>query len=328
MTYSYIVLSIIVVTLLYDKLKKNFFFILNSFTFIFNSFFIIFILIYLQKSGYLNIDCYRGIFSETGFIFKENSHFGLISSAVIFYNSNIILEGQIKKNKNFFLANTITFTLISFLSISTSFLVTIFLLSIVLLFKNRTIKKRIFYFSIIILSILFLNIKDQCKYRSIDNLKYTIESLKEREIRESDYNYDIIVPDRALSYDVFFNSIKVSVLTLPQNLIGVGVNNYSQLFKKFVDKKLENISEVNFLNIDDASSNFTKILGEFGLFGIIFYIYLLLRLVRTDPSNSFQIFLITSIFSQSLRGVGYFTAAFIILTTALYISANDKKNKK
>ena len=177
----------------------------------------------------------------------------LSSSAVIFYNSNIILEGQIKKNKNFFLANTIIFTLISFLSISTSFLVTIFLLSIVFLFKNRAIKKRIFYFSIIILSILFLNIKDQCKYRSIDNLKYTIESLKEREIRESDYNYDIIVPDRALSYDVFFNSIKVSVLTLPQNLIGVGVNNYSQLFKKFVDKKLENISEVNFLNIDDAS---------------------------------------------------------------------------
>ena len=82
LTYSYVVLSIIVVTLLYDTLRKNFFFILNSFTFIFNSFFIIFILIYLQKSGYLNIDCYRGIFSETGFIFKENSHFGLIIKAV------------------------------------------------------------------------------------------------------------------------------------------------------------------------------------------------------------------------------------------------------
>ena len=147
-------------------------------------------------------------------------------------------------------------------------------------------------------------------------------------IVDSDYNNKILFTDRALSYNVFFNSIKIGVLTLPKNLLGVGANNYSQLFEKFVDRKLENNNEVNFLNLDDASSNFSKIIGEFGLFGLIFYIYLIFKLVRIDPSNSFQIFLITSIFSQSLRGVGYFTAAFIILATALFISANDKKNKK
>lgn len=328
LTYSYLIISIFVVILLYDYLIRNFLLILNSFTFIFNSIFIIFTIIYLQNGGYLNIDCYKGIFSETGFIFKENSHFGLISSAVIFYNTNIILEGQIKKYKNFFLVNTVIFILISFLTISTSFLVTTFLLSIFFLFKNKSLKKKFFYLLLVIVSILFLISKDQCKYRSTDNLKYTIESLKQKEIVDSDYNYKILYTERALSYDVFFNSIKIGVLTLPRNLLGVGANNYSQLFKKFVDKKLENTSEINFLNLEDASSNFSKILGEFGLFGLIFYIYLLFKLVRIDSSNSFQIFLITSIFSQSLRGVGYFTAAFIILTTALYISTNDKKNKK
>ena len=328
LTYSYLIISIFVVILLYDYLRKNFLLILNSFTFIFNSIFIIFTIVYLQNGGYLNIDCYKGIFSETGFIFEENSHFGLISSAVIFYNTNIILEGQIKKYKNFLLVNTAIFILISFLTISTSFLVTTFLLSIFFLFKNKSLKKKFFYLLLIIASILFLSTKDQCQYRSTDNLKYTIENLKEKEIVDSDYNNKILFTDRALSYNVFFNSIKIGVLTLPKNLLGVGANNYSQLFEKFVDRKLENNNEVNFLNLDDASSNFSKIIGEFGLFGLIFYIYLIFKLVRIDPSNSFQIFLITSIFSQSLRGVGYFTAAFIILTTALFISANDKKNKK
>ena len=328
LTYSYLIISIFVVILLYDYLRSNFLLILNSFTFIFNSIFIIFTIVYLQNGGYLNIDCYKGIFSETGFIFEENSHFGLISSAVIFYNTNIILEGQIKKYKNFFLVNTAIFILISFLTISTSFLVTTFLLSIFFLFKNKSPKKKFFYLLLIIASILFLSTKDQCQYRSTDNLKYTIENLKEKEIVDSDYNNKILFTDRALSYNVFFNSIKIGVLTLPKNLLGVGANNYSQLFEKFVDRKLENNNEVNFLNLDDASSNFSKIIGEFGLFGLIFYIYLIFKLVRIDPSNSFQIFLITSIFSQSLRGVGYFTAAFIILTTALFISANDKKNKK
>ena len=245
-----------------------------------------------------------------------------------------------KKYKNFFLVNTAIFILISFLTISTSFLVTTFLLSIFFLFKNKLPKKKFFYLLLIIASILFLSTKDQCQYRSTDNLKYTIENLnekgivetietlKEKEIVDSDYNNKILFTERALSYNVFFNSIKIGVLTLPKNLLGVGANNYSQLFKKFVDRKLDNNNEVNFLNLDDASSNFSKIIGEFGLFGLIFYIYLIFKLVRIDPSNSFQIFLITSIFSQSLRGVGYFTAAFIILTTALFISANDKKNKK
>jgi len=42
----------------------------------------------------------------------------------------------------------------------------------------------------------------------------------------------------------------------------------------------------------------------------------------------FSIFLITAILSQSLRGVGYFSAAFIILITTLYINIYEKKFKK
>ena len=129
LNYSFTIISILTAMLLYDQLKKNFLSIVKYFIFLFNSFFIIFISFYLFENGSLNIDCYKGIFSETGFIFRENSHFGLISSALLLYNSNIIFENQNNKNKTFFLINTIIFFIISFLSISTSFLFTILSLS-------------------------------------------------------------------------------------------------------------------------------------------------------------------------------------------------------
>lgn len=330
LNYSFTIISILTVILLYDQLKKNFLSIVKYFIFLFNSFFIIFISFYLFENGSLNIDCYKGIFSETGFIFRENSHFGLISSALLLYNSNIILENQNNKNKTFFLINTIIFFIISFLSISTSFLFTILSLSTVFLLINNSIKKKIFYLGMIIISILFLNFKEQCNYRSIENIKQAAKSIdiKFSEDKEKEFDYSIEVPDQALSYKVFLKSIQVGVFTLPKNLIGVGINNYDQLFEKYGKRSDIFNGEENFLNIEDASNNFSKIIGEFGFFGLILYFFLLIRLVKIDPVNSFQIFLITAILSQSLRGVGYFSAAFIVLITTLYINIYEKKFKK
>ena len=115
---------------------------------------------------------------------------------------------------------------------------------------------------------------------------------------------------------------------MPKNVFGVGINNYDQLFEKYREKQDIFGGEENFLNIEDASNNFSKIIGEFGIFGLILYFFLLIRLIKIDPSNSFQIFLITATLSQSLRGVGYFTAAFVILITFLYLNIHEKKSKK
>ena len=298
---------------------------------IFNSFFIIFVSFYLFENGSFNVDCYNGIFSETEFIFNENSHFGLISSAVILYNTNIILENQNSKHKQFFLVNTLIFTLISFLSISNSFLFIILSLSIIFLIINNSIKKKLFYFGMIVVSILFLNFKEQCNYRSIENIKQAAKTIdinfSDTEKKE-EVDYQIKVPDQALSYKVFLKSIQIGVFTLPKNVFGVGINNYDQLFEKYREKQDIFGGEENFLNIEDASNNFSKIIGEFGIFGLILYFFLLIRLIKIDPSNSFQIFLITATLSQSLRGVGYFTAAFVILITSLYLNIYEKKSKK
>ena len=170
----------------------------------------------------------------------------------------------------------------------------------------------------IIISILFLNFKEQCNYRSIENIKQAAKSIdiKFSEDKEKEFDYSIEVPDQALSYKVFLKSIQVGVFTVPKNLIGVGINNYDQLFEKYGKRSDIFNGEENFLNIEDA------------FFGLILYFFLLIRLVKIDPVNSFQIFLITAILSQSLRGVGYFSAAFIILITTLYINIYEKKFKK
>ena len=329
--YSFTLISILTAILLYDQLKKNFITIIKYFMVIFNSFFIIFVSFYLFENGSFNVDCYNGIFSETEFIFNENSHFGLISSAVILYNTNIILENQNSKHKQFFLVNTLIFTLISFLSISTSFLFIILSLSIIFLIINNSIKKKLFYFGMIVVSILFLNFKEQCNYRSIENIKQAAKTIdinfSDTEKKE-EVDYQIKVPDQALSYKVFLKSIQIGVFTLPKNVFGVGINNYDQLFEKYREKQDIFGGEENFLNIEDASNNFSKIIGEFGIFGLILYFFLLIRLIKIDPSNSFQIFLITATLSQSLRGVGYFTAAFVILITSLYLNIYEKKSKK
>lgn len=294
--------------------------------------------LYLELEGRNFIDCYGGIFSETGFIFKENSHFGLMSSAIILYSSNALLENQIKTNKKIFIINSVIFFIISLTNISTSFLITLFILSFILLIKNKSLKKRIFYIFLILCSVFFLNFKDQCKYRSIDNVQQFVETFK-------DFGFGILTPrlselfneeelpdgirlqdvkdvkfqENALSFRIFINSFKVGVFTLPQNLFGVGINNYNQLFEKY-----NKDDEINFLNTEDASNNFVKIIAEFGLFGLVFYLFLLFRIIKINPSNSMEIFLITLIIAQSIRGVGYFTAAFAIIVIIFIISINDK----
>ncbi len=330
--YSYFVISILSMVFLYDFLKQNFYKLILYFKLTFNSFFIIFSAIYFYENGSLNVDCYRGIFSETNFIFKENSHFGLISSAVLLYSTNALLENQVNKYKNIFVLNTIIFIIISFLSISTSFLLTVLFVSMILLVKNRLMKKRIFYTALIFLCLIFLNFKEQCNYRSLENFKQIVKAfdLKKLKNHENDeeYNYDIKAPEKALSYKVFVNSLKIGVMTLPQNLTGVGINNYFQLFEKYNETKISKESELNFLNVEDASNNFSKIIGEFGIFGIFFYLFILFRVIKINTSNSFQLFLITSIIAQSLRGVGYFSAAFILITTVFILNIYDEKFKK
>ena len=61
----------------------------------------------------------------------------------------------------------------------------------------------------IVVSILFLNFKEQCNYRSIENIKQAAKTIdinfSDTEKKE-EVDYQIKVPDQALSYKVFLKS--------------------------------------------------------------------------------------------------------------------------
>ena len=122
---------------------------------------------------------------------------------------------------------------------------------------------------------MFLNFKDQCNYRSFENLKDIINfKVADKSVQDSQTTVDeIIVPKKSLSYKVFINSIKIGVLTLPENLIGVGINNYNKLFERHNINITFSEEEVNYLNIEDASNNFSKIIGNL-VFLDCYFIYL------------------------------------------------------
>jgi hypothetical protein len=96
------------------------------------------------------------------------------------------------------------------------------------------------------------------------------------------------------------------------------------------------------LNDKDGSFDASKIISEFGLFGIvilIFYFKLLiksLKILSTDKivckNSSILVFCCCSVFSFFIeifiRGVGYFSPTFFIFITSVLYIVNKKKNSK
>jgi hypothetical protein len=105
--------------------------------------------------------------------------------------------------------------------------------------------------------------------------------------------------------------------------------------------KIETLIEGK-LNDKDGSFDASKIISEFGLFGIvilIFYFKLLiksLKILSTDKivckNSSILVFCCCSVFSFFIeifiRGVGYFSPTFFIFITSVLYIINKKKNSK
>ena len=76
----------------------------------------------------------------------------------------------------------------------------------------------------------------------------------------------------------------------------------------------------------DGSNNFFKILVEFGILGIIFYLFLILFIFSNKIKFEYKVFFIPFIISQSLRGAGYFNSGFILVTLLMIIAYFKYKN--
>ena len=332
--FIYLCITILTAIFTFNLLKKNFFELLIIFLFLFNIFFIFALINYILSFS-ISIDCFGGIISEMQFIFKESSHFALVSAPTILSGIQFYFKKEEKKIfRIFFRVNYIIFILFSFLNISNVFLFLIIFFGTLLLIKEKNYKKKTILYILVILSIFFLINKPQCKDRLISQIKTDlfetltfgpfleqVKSVKKNDSRMINYS------NENLSYKVFITSLKVAGLSIQENFFGVGINNYEFIFSEKISN-IKNISEqVKLLNRKDASNNFAKVIVEFGIFGIILYFWIFKLIVKIDVNNPLEIFLIICITAQSIRGVGYFIGSFMFMVSALYI-LKINENKK
>ena len=425
--FIYLIITMFVAIFSYDFVKKKFFNILSAFIFTFNiSIFIL--LIFISKNINLTIDCYQGVISEVEFIFKESSHFALISVPVILAGLNFFFEKKTKFSKIFFTFNYIIFLIISLFNISNTFLLLLICFASWLLIKSANLKKRILLMALIIISISLTFGKKQCSGRFVDNavnamvsikVDYFPDSISEKEVintrtdklskksdnlivkiilsklsptvekeKSNNFKTDSVEADsvetdsvetdsveadsvetdsvetdsvetdsvetdsveidsvetdsnktfgntlyighsnNGLSYEVFITSLNIAISSLMENIFGVGINNYDKIFYKKILEIDTKHPQTKYLNSEDASNSFAKIIVEFGILGLFFYLWIFKNIININSINSFEIFLIVSIAGQSIRGVGYFNASFIFFVMLLYILKNKNDKKK
>ena len=77
-----------------------------------------------------------------------------------------------------------------------------------------------------------------------------------------------------MSTEIFINSFYIASKAIISNPFGYGINSYREAFDKH-HKTSQTYTDrfVNVLNREDGSNNLAKIITEFGLFSIVFFVY-------------------------------------------------------
>ena len=317
----------------YKNFKKSLAIIIDIFTI---SFSLLFIIFFIYSNSEISLDCYDGWFHRTKFIFIENSHFALISIPIINYYTFSFCE--IKKfSKIDFIRFLffVIFLIISYINFSTTFLVGLILTQLYIVFKKYK-NKKIFVVSLIYIFICIFTLQNykQCSNRSINSvkqiadlfhLKYLIrnENLeKKNEILKQ--NQSKI--NMSMSVETFLVSLEITSNSFIKYPFGVGFNNYHLSHKEFINKipKLDISIKKN--NIYDGSTNISKLVTEFGIFGFIIILFFIFRCLSKKQIDKYEIFIISILSLQFLRGVGYFNAGFVLFLIIFFIITNRSNN--
>ena len=164
-------------------------------------------------------------------------------------------------------------------------------------------------------------------------------SYKVHDLKRSDNIYEEVITDQDeknlnqilnsnykfvnLSAFVVLNHFDMTKEALKSKHFGYGFNNYEELFFKNIEKQSILLKDtyrqyVN-LNFNDASSNFIKILGEFGALSILLIIIFIIFLLPNNIDNRVKVIIGLIIISQLIRGAGYFNFSFIIYSCLVFV---------
>ena len=329
----------LVISYAYKEIILNY---LNQFILIFLLIFYLSITFYFFKkpeSVNIIISCYQGWFSLNNFLFLENSHFGMISSSILWYSVFRLFDNKINFISKFLL---LIFVIFSFINISTSFLFNIIIISFLALFfcfKKIHPKEFLVILFLLIVSIFILIFEKQCAGRFFHTVKsvtsyFTFSEKLHKHIEEKitgkEAEVKNFIPN--MSTSIYVNSHKVMIFALKENILGFGLNQYYVVHEKYF---IKNKDQYNFdiepyllqLNKQDASNNFVKLVCEFGIFSI-FIFYFILKLLMSNTALFLKFFFLAPLISQLfLRGAGYFNGGFIffLFFTIILSFKNNRK---
>lgn len=161
------------------------------------------------------------------------------------------------------------------------------------------------------------------------NIKTTELSINENNLSINKNNQDkkIILHNKNLSLQVILYNLLVMKNSLQDYPFGIGLGNYSHAFyvyKDLIGRDFSFERRVYVLNDSDASSLFIKIMTELGLFNLFILYFFLIFFFKSKINKKYLILLILLLFTQSLRGVGYFSAGGTFLILSLFYFHKNK----
>lgn len=267
-------------------------------------------------------------FSLEEYIFKENSHLGMVAPSIIIY---LIYFNT--KNKTSLLNKSIIFIFIFICTIksSTTLLIGTSLSLLLITFFNykvipvNTLK---LFTLIFIFFISILTFDTQCRSRFVPIfLLEKIGNINNSKVEVTKQTNKIFVNSSGnLTSQVHSHAIKIALESIIDKPFGWGINRYDVAFKYFNEKNPPEIERLNKYNNKDGTNNFVKIVVEFGIFSILFYFFIILFLVNKKIPINLKFFYLPFIITQSIRGAGYFNGGFaLILFLMLFTYLNAYK---
>ena len=141
------------------------------------------------------------------------------------------------------------------------------------------------------------------------------------------------------STSVLLRSFEIAVKSIKDKPLGWGINNFQQAGTNYekdlnIYKSYENHEWVikNSLNFNDGSSTLLKMIVELGLLSIVPFLIIALYVFSNKVPLGEKLFFFSLIFTQLIRGVGYFNSGFLIVLVFISLSYFEKEmiyfNKK
>jgi len=121
------------------------------------------------------------------------------------------------------------------------------------------------------------------------------------------------------SSKVYLDSINTASNSIVNYPFGSGLNNFQLLNDKFMLRVTDRD-----INAFSGRSVLLKMITEFGIFSLIFFIMLIIITFSSKINNEKKIFLLPIILIQLVSGEGYFNGFFLISLLILYFSHGDK----